>query len=267
MSVESSFFELGGNSLRAVSLARRLSSLLGRSVSVADVMRTPTASSLASSADDGKGDPLGLVDRLPAVSRVLDAARLVSSPHVVSWNQSQLLTVHASEGAAAAYNIPMSHWVSSTADLSPCTSERTGRDLDSEAMVRLSVVSVADRHAVLRTTYEASSSSDGADDAFAQHVHHVLGGDDGWCCADESSVWYTEDRASSAASAEGICGRDASQGFALFRTDECRDDRRTADGGCGVLRCVVVRVGAEAASWRSERVVARRERTIVGASR
>ena len=49
MSVESSFFELGGNSLRAVSLARRLSSLLGRSVSVGDVMRTPTASSLASS--------------------------------------------------------------------------------------------------------------------------------------------------------------------------------------------------------------------------
>ena len=59
MSVESSFFELGGNSLRAVSLARRLSSSLGRSVSVADVMRTPTASSLASSADDGDGDVVG----------------------------------------------------------------------------------------------------------------------------------------------------------------------------------------------------------------
>ena len=52
MSVESSFFELGGNSLRAVSLARRLSSSLGRSVSVADVMRTPTASSLALLADE-----------------------------------------------------------------------------------------------------------------------------------------------------------------------------------------------------------------------
>ena len=27
-------------------------------------------------------------------------------------------------------------------------------------------------------------------------------------------------------------------------TETCGDDRRTADGGCGVLRCVVVRVVA-----------------------
>ena len=50
ISVESSFFELGGNSLRAVSLARRLSASLGRDVSVADVMRSPTAAALAEAA-------------------------------------------------------------------------------------------------------------------------------------------------------------------------------------------------------------------------
>ena len=82
----------------------------------------------------GKGDIVGLGgSRLPEVTRVLDAARLVSSPHAVSWNQSQLLTVHASEGAGAAYNIPMSHWVSSMADLSPCrASHHTCRGVDPE---------------------------------------------------------------------------------------------------------------------------------------
>ena len=38
ISVEASFFEVGGNSLRAVALARRLSDALGRPVSVADVL-------------------------------------------------------------------------------------------------------------------------------------------------------------------------------------------------------------------------------------
>ena len=47
VSVEASFFELGGNSLSAVRLARRLSEALGREVGVADVLQRPTAAALA----------------------------------------------------------------------------------------------------------------------------------------------------------------------------------------------------------------------------
>ena len=47
MSVEASFFELGGNSLRAVALARRLTEALGRPVGVADVLQTQTAAGRA----------------------------------------------------------------------------------------------------------------------------------------------------------------------------------------------------------------------------
>ena len=103
------------------------------------------------------------------------------------------------------------------------------------SMVRSSVVGVADHHAVLRTTYEASC---GIDDAFVQRVHSRLGG--GERRAAVSSCWYVEERASHMATAEVIAGHDASRGFELLGTDGCDGDGR-ADGGC-VVRCMVVRV-------------------------
>ena len=88
-------------------------------------------------------------------------------------------------------------------DVSSSASDHWCGGVETE-VVRLSVVGIADRHAVLRTTYEASSS-DGGDDAFVQRVQGVLGGD-GWCAGE--SAWYTEEAlASSAASAEGIGAR------------------------------------------------------------
>ena len=48
MSVEASFFELGGNSLRAVLLARRLSEALEREVGMAEVLQRPTVAAVAS---------------------------------------------------------------------------------------------------------------------------------------------------------------------------------------------------------------------------
>ena len=47
VSVEASFFELGGNSLTAVMLARRLSEALGRGMSMADVLQRPTVAGIA----------------------------------------------------------------------------------------------------------------------------------------------------------------------------------------------------------------------------
>ena len=143
--------------------------------------------------------------------------------------------MHAAEGAGAAYNIPMSHWLSG-----PCVGDDTGGDVDAW-MVCSSVVLVSARHSVLRTTYEASSYGD---DAFVQRVQWRLGGGGERCRSSDESSWYTEDRASSGVSAEGIGGRDASRGFDLLGAEACGSDGH-AVGGC-VLRCVVVRVAGAA---------------------
>ena len=55
VSVDASFFELGGNSLRAVLLARRLSEALGRQVGIAEVLQRPTVAGLADGLSDGHG--------------------------------------------------------------------------------------------------------------------------------------------------------------------------------------------------------------------
>ena len=137
ISVEASFFELGGNSLRAVTLSRRLTEALGRPVSVADVLQRPTVAGLAA----WGGDADAVV--LPPLVRSVDATALLTAAHPVSWNQSQLLTVHVVDGATAAYNIPMAWWL-----VGPL----------SVAALREAVGTVVERHAVLRTTYEVDAA-------------------------------------------------------------------------------------------------------------
>ena len=146
ISVEASFFELGGNSLRAVAVARLLTDALGREVSVADVLQRPTVAGLAVG---GEAEV-----RLPPLVRSVDADALLASAHPVSWNQSQLLTVHVVDGATDAYNIPIAYWLAG--ELSACA-------------LRAAMGAVVERHAVLRTTYEV-----GADGSFAQRVHARL---------------------------------------------------------------------------------------------
>ena len=148
ISVEASFFELGGNSLRAVVLAQRLTSALGHTVSAAEVLQRPTVAALASTHD--AHDDCDTNDTHTVVTSTVDASALLSSAHPVSWNQSQLLTVHL-VGATAAYNIPMAHWL-----VGP---------LDVEAL-RQALGAVIERHAILRTTYE--HGADGSD--FVQRV-------------------------------------------------------------------------------------------------
>ena len=65
----------------------------------------------ADGAVDADGERSCASSRLPALMLALDGARLLATPHAVSWNQSQLLTVHVADGATAAYNIPMAHWL------------------------------------------------------------------------------------------------------------------------------------------------------------
>ena len=52
ISVEASFFELGGNSLRAVALSRRMTQMFSADIVVADIMQHSTISSLARAFSD-----------------------------------------------------------------------------------------------------------------------------------------------------------------------------------------------------------------------
>eukprot|EP00966_Prymnesium_polylepis_P037785 877192-Prymnesium_polylepis.1 len=99
VSVEASFFELGGHSLRAILLARRLTEVLGREVGVATVLQRPTVAALAADNDSETN--------LPPLMPQVDDIELLRDLQPVSWNQSQLLTVHAADPTSAAYNMPM----------------------------------------------------------------------------------------------------------------------------------------------------------------
>ena len=175
----------GGNSLRAVALARRLTEALGRPVGVADVLQTPTAAGLAAW---GGGDAEAVV--LPPLVRAVDASALLSSAHPVSWSQSQLLTVHVNGdgAAAAAYNIPMAQWLCGPLDA---------------AALRLALGALVDRQVVLRTTYEERADGGGG---FAQRV--LLGLDAARLLRE---LTVPNDEAAEAAIAE-----DASSGFDLI---------------------------------------------------
>ena len=150
MSVEASFFELGGNSLRAVALARRLSVALGREVSVADVMRSPTARGARASCAGWKAST-GIVAACARAARRWRASARVAARGVVE-------PVAAADGARGrrrdgGVQHPDAHCGSAAA--------RRGRG----AAWRVAVASVVDRHAVLRTTYEVVG-----DGGFAQRV-------------------------------------------------------------------------------------------------
>ena len=136
VSVESSFFELGGNSLRAVLLARRLSEALGRSVAVASVLECPTVAGLAA-CDGGEAS----MARLPPLTRRVDTSLGFPSvaPLPVSFQQEQLLTYQSLFPQSTLYNcvfsVPLPH---------ASNPERAARD---------ALQTVVRRHALLRTFY------------------------------------------------------------------------------------------------------------------
>ena len=139
--------------------------------------------------------------QLPEVLVVLDAvprsaggkliraglAERLMAKRAVSWNQSQLLTVHAADPTSAAYNIPMAVWLDGALDI------RT---------LRTSLAEVVRRHAVLRTTFEVDAELGG----FAQRVHERL----------DDEVLLREEVAADEEAAEALVAADASRGFTLF---------------------------------------------------
>ena len=141
---------------------------------------------------------------MPALERCVDGARLLAHAYVTSWNQSQLLTVHVVDGATAAYNIPMTHWVDGS---------------HTAWSVGVALGMVMDRHAVLRTTYEVDGGG-----GFAQRVHVHAGQ---MASAGAWSIGLRVSRfACRAAAARGRhrgCGL-----FTWLRVAVCRGRRRAA---------------------------------------
>jgi acyl carrier protein len=152
ISVEARFVEeLGGTSLKAVLLARELAKALDVPLSVADVRQLQTAASIAASlllAGSTTTQPL------PPLETSRLTARRPLGAELVSWNQTQLLTVYHAGGATAAYNIPMPYWL-----MGPLQA----------GALRAALSALVERHEVLRTTYEVDVDSGG----FTQRVGGV----------------------------------------------------------------------------------------------
>ena len=119
--------------------------------------------------------------------RRLDGAQLVACPHPVSLNQSQLLTIHATDVTSAAYNIPMALWLDGPLEVSA---------------LRASIGEVVRRHAVLRTTYEVDAVAGG----FMQRVHE-------WAA---SEMLLREASVQSETAAMELMAADAGRSFALL---------------------------------------------------
>jgi acyl carrier protein len=191
ISVEASFFAIGGNSLKAAVLAQQLSKMFGRAVSAGTVMQWPTVAALAKEGRE--------MWTLPPLTRSTYCTAL----HPVSWNQSQLLTVHLVEGARAAYNISLAYWLHGPLNV---------------LVLRRALVSVVERHEVLRTTFDVDS-----DTGFMQRTHEIPQGD----------ALLSELTAPSAEAAEKLGLAGASKGFEL----EGEEGR--------VMRSTLIRVEAE----------------------
>jgi len=127
--------------------------------------------------------------RLPPLVRTVDASALIATPHPVSWNQSQLLTAHLVDGAAAAYNIPTSFWLHGPL---------------SAVALRGALAALVERHAVLRTTYEVADEG-----GFAQRVRSRLA----------KGALLREVVAADEAEAEALVAADALAGFELLGAD------------------------------------------------
>nr|WP_246284152.1 non-ribosomal peptide synthetase [Gordonia asplenii] len=129
VSVVESFFELGGNSLSAMRLAARASSVLGVEVSVREVFDAPSVRALIAAVAGNAVVLAPITAVVPRPDRV-----------PLSFAQQRMWFINQFDVSSPAYNIP--------------TVLRVSGDLDVEAL-RYAVSDLLSRHEVLRTTFPA----------------------------------------------------------------------------------------------------------------
>ncbi|MEV6768183.1 amino acid adenylation domain-containing protein [Nocardia sp. NPDC051030] len=132
VSIDRSFFELGGNSLSATRVVARVNAALGATVALRDLFDAPTVAQLSA-----RVIPSGDLPGRPALAPRIRPDRVPLSPA-----QQRMWVLNRLDPSSAAYNI--------TAAL------RLTGDLDPDAL-RRAVTDVVARHETLRTIYPADA--------------------------------------------------------------------------------------------------------------
>ncbi|MBE7192781.1 MAG: amino acid adenylation domain-containing protein, partial [Gordonia polyisoprenivorans] len=127
ISVTTSVFDVGGNSLLAARIVGRAAETLGVDLSVRDLFEAPTVRELAITADATRPG-------LPAIEAVVPRPERIP----LSLAQQRMWFINRFDPASAAYNIP--------------AVLRLDGDVDTDAL-RAALLDVMRRHEVLRTTY------------------------------------------------------------------------------------------------------------------
>eukprot|EP00964_Phaeocystis_antarctica_P035000 scaffold19941_cov71-Phaeocystis_antarctica.AAC.1 len=186
--------EAGLDSLGAVELRNELQEALGEGAPALPstlAFDHPTARQLAVFLAHGASSSTAL---LPLLEPLASGVR-AGEAYPVSWNQSQLLTVHAGGGGAeAAYNISLALWL---------------RGPLAVGALRAALDALVARHAVLRTTFEVD-----AEGGFVQRVRTAGGGGEGSDGA--GGALLREAEAPSAAAAEAVASTKGALGFELL---------------------------------------------------
>ncbi|MFC4126350.1 amino acid adenylation domain-containing protein [Nocardia rhizosphaerae] len=132
VSVDQSFFELGGNSLSATKVVARVNSALGSTIALRDLFDAPSAAQLAARVTTAESGP----------ARLALAPRLRPDRVPLSPAQQRMWVLNQLDPESSAYNIAVAL--------------RLTGDLDIAAM-RQAVADVVDRHETLRTRYPADA--------------------------------------------------------------------------------------------------------------
>ncbi|MEV6101923.1 amino acid adenylation domain-containing protein [Nocardia sp. NPDC051981] len=138
VSIDRSFFDLGGNSLTATRVVARVNAALGATIALRDLFDAPTVAQLSSRIVPGTETP-----GLPALAPRIRPDRIPLSPA-----QQRMWVLNRLDPGSAAYNI--------TAALRLRSASPRFGELDTAAL-RAAVADVVARHESLRTIYPADA--------------------------------------------------------------------------------------------------------------
>ncbi|WP_076585068.1 non-ribosomal peptide synthetase [Vibrio ostreicida] len=128
------FFEIGGQSLKAIQLLSLIRESLGAEVSMKDIFATPDLSALAGLVDDQLAQGRVTSDALDLPSQRVDRAKPLPLTHM----QQRLWFIDQLEGGSCHYNMPLAfEW----------------RGAISDRIMSKTLAALVNRHEILRTCY------------------------------------------------------------------------------------------------------------------